>query len=265
MKEKLKIYLQKKGWYYRLKYSSLFRIYQAMFKPEVFNEHRRELNFYKSFLQPCSLIFDIGANDGHKTAAFLELADKVVACEPDTESFSILQQRFRHQHLRIKLINEAVSEEVGTAIIHQHHPGSAFNTLSDKWAGLLEKQGEQRWSEKIRFPTRHKVPTTTLDKLIEENGLPGFIKIDTEGFEENVLKGLSQPVPFISFETLLPEYAGELASCLTRIEAISAHPVFNIAMHEKLLLPGYVTRLELQGWLQQNPQSQSFEVIAKCV
>jgi hypothetical protein len=158
-----------------------------------------------------------------------------------------------------------VAEQVGTAIIHQHHPGSAFNTLSDKWAGLLEEQGEQRWSEKIRFPTRQKVPTITLDKLIEENGLPCFIKIDTEGFEENVLKGLSQPVPFISFETLLPEYAVELASCLARIEAISAHPVFNIAMHEKLLLPRFILRTELEEWLRQNPQSHSFEVIAKCV
>jgi FkbM family methyltransferase len=41
---------------------------------------------------------------------------------------------------------------------------------------------------------------TTLDELIGKHGVPVFIKIDVEGFEEAVLQGLSQPVRALSFE-----------------------------------------------------------------
>ena len=41
---------------------------------------------------------------------------------------------------------------------------------------------------------------TTLDNLITEYGLPKFCKIDVEGFEEQVLRGLIRPIPYLSFE-----------------------------------------------------------------
>ena len=44
------------------------------------------------------------------------------------------------------------------------------------------------------------VPVTTLDALIDRYGLPAFCKIDVEGFEEAVVRGLSRPIPSVSFE-----------------------------------------------------------------
>ena len=44
------------------------------------------------------------------------------------------------------------------------------------------------------------MPVTTLDRLIAQHGVPSFIKIDVEGFEDQVLAGLTHPVPALSFE-----------------------------------------------------------------
>ena len=73
----------KKGWYEYIRYSNLFSLYTFLFKRQVIQVHRIEVSFYKSFLDNCPLIFDFGSYDGHKTAAFLEIADKVICCEPD--------------------------------------------------------------------------------------------------------------------------------------------------------------------------------------
>jgi hypothetical protein len=51
-----------------------------------------------------------------------------------------------------------------------------------------------RWEEGLS------VPVTTLDLLIERYGLPVFCKIDVEGYELEVLRGLTHPIQAVSFE-----------------------------------------------------------------
>jgi FkbM family methyltransferase len=45
------------------------------------------------------------------------------------------------------------------------------------------------------------VPVTTLDKAIDEFGVPTFCKIHVEGFESDALKGLSKPIPLLALDT----------------------------------------------------------------
>src|SRR6478672_4919722 len=122
MKIAVKNFLHKKGLYYPLKYSRFFHLYQRLFKPAEIKQQRREVDFYKSFLPLCKLIFDIGANDGHKTEAFLALSATVVCCEPDNENFKILQTRFRNKRRKVLLENKALSDSEGFAELHIHHP-----------------------------------------------------------------------------------------------------------------------------------------------
>ena len=263
IKERIKSYLKKRGFYYRIKYSSFFRAYERVFKPASIKQHNREVDFYQSFLPHCNLIFDIGANDGHKTEAFLSISDRVVCCEPEQGNLEILRARLRKKMRRVFIEESAVIDKEGTAELYVHHPGSAFNTLSHKWMKLLENDGIERWNESITFSGTTKVTTTTLDQLIKKHGRPDFIKIDVEGSEDLVLKGLSQPIRYLSFETLLPDYLNELRRCLDSIHSLDKQARYNFAADEKIILPQFIDRDQIEQRLMIEKNYQGVEVIIK--
>jgi hypothetical protein len=56
-----------------------------------------------------------------------------------------------------------------------------------------------------------------MDQLIVEHGSPSFCKIDVEGFEKQVLEGLSSPVRCISFE-FTREFLDDARACVALLE-----------------------------------------------
>lgn len=227
---------------YRLKFSSFFQLYQSIFRKQAREQEKRELHFYKTFLPTCKLIFDIGAYDGHKTEAFRRIAERVVCCEPDKKNFNLLSTRFRNQKKHIFLENKSVGSQVGRFSYYINNQGSAFNTLSLKFKNFAEEKGKMMWSEEVSFHEQAITEMTTLDQLIEKYGLPDFIKIDTEGYEVEVIKGLSQPVPYLSFECIYPEFKDELLQILDHLEKIYHHHIqYNLSFEEELLLPEFIS------------------------
>ena len=256
--------LKKLGCYEYFRYSIIFNVYTMLFKRQVIQAHRKEVDFYRSFLPPnAPLIFDIGAYDGHKTAAFLEMADKVVSCEPDKHNFRTLRIRFRKLRSRVIIENKALSDHLGTGTYYIHHAGSAVNTLNPKWKQILEADNVNRWNESIRFSDQSSVSLTTLDQLISQFGKPSFIKIDVEGYELQVLKGLSEKVPFLSFECLLPDCRSELLDCLHRLYQLDSSVAFNAAYDETLLLKNFLTYHDMVRWINEEAAPCCFEIIAR--
>ena len=84
-----------------------------------------------------------------------------------------------------------------------------LSSLSSEWVEAVQQSGrfaEFQWSE--RLP----VPVTTLDRLIEAHGIPVFSKIDVEGYELEVIQGLSLPIPALSYEFSVERIESRLAA-----------------------------------------------------
>lgn len=152
------------------------------------------VSFYKQFVKPGDLCFDIGANIGHRSGIFLSLGAKVIAVEPVQESINVLKQRFGQKNKMI-ILQAAIGSNKGQSTIHISNELEVC-TLSEKFIAEYKDQPgyDLRWEE-----TRT-TNITTLDQLIQDHGIPSFCKIDVEGYEVEVLKGLSQPLPLLSFE-----------------------------------------------------------------
>jgi hypothetical protein len=57
--------------------------------------------------------------------------------------------------------------------------------------------------------------------------MPSFIKIDVEGYEAEVMKGLNSKVPILVFEANLPQFAIETLACLKKLHEIDERAIFN--------------------------------------
>jgi FkbM family methyltransferase len=158
-------------------------------------EDRRRLAFYRQFVTPNDLVFDVGANLGNRTKLFLELGAKVVAVEPQDHCAELLEQAFGGRG-EFTLLRKALGAGEGksTMFVSEAH---AVSTLSQDWVRATTSTG--RFGG-VRWNGRQQVSVTTLDRIVQEYGTPAFIKIDVEGFEYEVLKGLSQPPRAASIE-----------------------------------------------------------------
>jgi FkbM family methyltransferase len=271
VKALLQRFLRELGIYHRLKASAVYDIYWRLVDPRVIQQAEAELEFYRKVLpsfRAGDLIFDVGANQGTKTRTFLRLGARVIAIEPDPTNQEILRASFLKRRFTpppVILVPAALSESIGTERLWVDEPGSAKNTLSPKWVDILRHDGE-RFGHTHQFGRSKTVQTTTLDALIRKHGRPFFVKIDVEGSEARVLRGLSRPVPNISFEVNLPEFLEEGLECVKRLEGLEARGAFNYVVHyeEGLALPAWLSGQEFALRLRLC-RARSVEVFWKCL
>lgn len=156
------------------------------------------MSIYDQFIYGGDLIFDIGANVGDKSALFIELTGpqgRVIAVEPQQACLDELRKRFK-RYKAIRVIGGAVGETKGYETLRRSRDLSSTATMSRRFAHATQKSGrfDNRWNDS------EKVLVITLDSLILDYGLPDFVKIDVEGYEPEVVRGLSQPVRSLCFE-----------------------------------------------------------------
>lgn len=172
---------------------------------EEFERLPQMIKFYSAFLSDGELCFDVGANLGNRTEVFLKLGAIVVAVEPQPLCAKILQLQFGS---KIEIIKSALGEAEKQDIMYISDTPE-ISSLSRDWINSVSgsRFKNRKWNKSVS------VTITTLDKLIEKYGVPKFCKIDVEGYEVEVLKGLSTPIPYLSFEYTIPEKFENIENC----------------------------------------------------
>jgi FkbM family methyltransferase len=180
--------------------------------------------FYEGMLRPGDLAFDIGAHAGNRTRAMLAAGARVVALEPQAAFHALLA---RDLPAGATLVRAAAGPAAGVAALRvsRLHP-----TLASMAPGFAERLAAAPGFERVAWDAEEIVPVTTLDALIAEHGAPRLIKIDVEGFEAEVLAGLSRPVDWVAFE-YLPAALDVAHACVDRLEALAPRR-YNLARGE---------------------------------
>jgi len=150
--------------------------------------------FYGQFIKKGDLVFDVGANIGMYAEMFLSLGAHVIAFEPNPDLIPVLHRVRPKSSVTVEWtgLGGAVGE-ADLSICAQ----DGLSTISSDRMNTLKS--DKRY-DGIRSTRTARVPVTTLDAMIAKYGTPAFIKIDVEGFEREVLAGLSALPSALSFE-----------------------------------------------------------------
>ena len=187
------------------------------------------------FVSRGALCFDVGANIGDITDLFLKLGARVVAVEPQAENLSRMERRFSSSP-RLTLVPKAIGAEDGSAELLVCN-ASDCSSLSAEFAATLSRSG--RVPPTYKWDQRQTVDVTTLDALIAQFGKPDFVKIDVEGYEAEVLKGLSHPLPAVSFE-FTPERLQPAFDCIAHLATLGSYEFnFTVGREHRFVLSGW--------------------------
>jgi FkbM family methyltransferase len=147
-----------------------------------------------------TLIFDIGFNKGEfADACFSQYPEcKVIGVEANKDLFYDAPQREN-----LVVLNNLVAEADDSMV--EFFVEFKQNGISTASKDFMK---DSRFTRGSKYLTENSaewcsvgsVPTITLDTLIKEYGVPDVIKIDVEGYEYNVVQGLTQKVGKICFE-----------------------------------------------------------------
>lgn len=142
------------------------------------------------------VLFDIGANRGDATVAGLNKGYKVIALDPAPIIYAELVKNFIYNSNVVPL-RLAVAEKSNERLEFYEAQEDGLSSLEKAW---LTDPSMPYNGKPFRTIS---VNTITLDDLALEYGEPDLIKIDVEGAEWTVFKGMTKKYGTVAFEWTL--------------------------------------------------------------
>jgi FkbM family methyltransferase len=232
-------------------YHPLRNAYLRVFKHDYWEQQVVSLRrFYAPFVRPGSLVFDCGANRGDFTQAFLHLGATVIAIEPMPAMIAKLRLI---RNKRLTVVPCAVGKEPGLVPLYVSER-SDISSLSSDWLSVVSRN--DGWARELRWTGTVNCTMSTLDALIEQFGMPEFIKIDVEGFELEVLCGLTKRPRLLSFEF----NSASIDSAHACIGRFPADAEFNYIIGE----PAAAVTMALSEWVDAQEMTQIIHNTLAC-
>ncbi|HEY2153260.1 MAG TPA: FkbM family methyltransferase [Vicinamibacterales bacterium] len=139
------------------------------------------------------LIFDIGANNGDDTAYYLREGFRVVAVEANPVLAADIERRFSADTSsgRLTVLNVGIAGRAETVPFWVNDEQSVWSSFDRELSG---REGSRCHSVAVRC--------LPLGTLLEEHGIPHYVKIDIEGYDSVCLGSLTFQTrpPYISCE-----------------------------------------------------------------
>lgn len=199
------------------------------------------IDFFETLLPQGALAFDIGANAGSISRALACAGARVVAVEPNSDCVRNIQ--LIHRQGNIQVIQAAVGSHDGLATLHISDSRDFTCTLSPDWIARMQASDPRYADNWLRQAA---VPLITADTLVKHFGEPYFIKIDVEGYELEVLRGLTKQPPLLSFEFHRTFLEAGL-ECLD-FPVFDSGSQFNVVLNADW---GYPTQFRFDKWLSR--------------
>lgn len=170
---------------------------------DLFIHQRNIIRNIKKDFDKISSYIDVGAHKGTYLDLFMKFynLDKAYIFEPQPEIFNFLKKKYKKSK-KITKINSAVSDVNGFREfrLNLHDLTSSFTKLNHNNLYLKFKAKLFETEIKTIFYKNIKVKTIKLSSFFKKNRIKNIdlLKIDTEGHEFQVLKGLGKEIKKIN-------------------------------------------------------------------
>ncbi len=223
---------------------------------------------HASVLKEGDTVLDIGANIGYYVLVESQLVGKtgkIYAVEPVTRNYNLLKKNLQLNHLEnVSAFRYAMGGSVAESEIYVSNKSNLCAMTRNMASGIILG--------------KEKVPMQTVDSFLKDKPLPDLIRMDVEGYEYEILKGMTQTLkgkPRILMELhyglpfLEPEKVDEMLKVLKKHRFRVRFAVFEEKIAENAMIrallkkSGYKLPIvahnlsldEFQRILQENPMS----------
>jgi len=201
--------------------------------------HQQSLReLYQPFVSEGSVVFDIGAHAGDRTACFKALGATVVSIEPQPWFARLLKLN----HLlssKVTVLRCVVSDTDGPKVLRVNSRNPTVSTLSDDFrAG-----GHRRWGRVARATMgspHHRTGPSPVDALIARFGMPAFIKSTSRGLNSMCCRDCRARLLALSFEFTMIQ-PKLVVDCIERCATLGLSR-FNVSLGES-------HQLTFEAWL----------------